>query len=81
MALVQVLRKEPGTPEMVRISDAVHEGAMAFLRREYSTLLVFIAVLVVVISLGIRNPEIEGLGWKTAVAYLVGALRPVVAQP
>ena len=74
VAVVRVLRKEPGTAEMVRISDAVHEGAMAFLRREYTVLLIFIAVLVVVISLGISNPDIQGLGWKTAIAYLVGAL-------
>ncbi len=74
IARVRVLRKDPGNEEMVRISDAVHEGAMAFLRREYRMLLIFIAILVVVITVGIRNPDIQGLGWKTAIAYLVGAL-------
>ncbi len=74
VALVKVLRKDPGSDEMVRISDAVHEGAMAFLRREYRTLFIFIAILFVVISVGISDPQIQGLGWKTAIAYLVGAV-------
>ncbi len=74
VAFGRVLRKDPGTPEMVQISDAVHEGAMAFLKREYRTLLIFIVVLVLLISIGIRNPQITGLGWKTAIAYLAGAL-------
>jgi len=79
IATVRVLRKDPGSEEMVAISDAVHEGAMAFLRREYRTLMIFIAILVVVISVGISNPEIRGLGWKTAIAYLVGALCSMLA--
>jgi len=74
IARVRVLRKPPGNEQMVQISDAVHEGAMAFLNREYRSLLVFIAILVVVIAIGIRDPQISGLGWKTAIAYLVGAL-------
>ena len=74
VARLQVLRKDPGNELMVKISDAIHEGAMAFLKREYRTLIIFIVVLVILISLGIRDPEIQGLGWKTAVAYLVGAL-------
>ncbi|MCK4412924.1 MAG: sodium-translocating pyrophosphatase [Candidatus Eisenbacteria sp.] len=78
VAWVRVLRKDPGSAEMVRISDAVHEGAMAFLRREYSTLLVFIAILVVVLAVGISDPQIQGLGWKTAIAYLVGAVSSMI---
>ena len=74
VAIFRVLRKDPGNEEMVHISDAVHEGAMAFLRREYRALIIFIVILFVVITVGIRDPEIQGLGWKTAVAYLVGAI-------
>jgi K(+)-stimulated pyrophosphate-energized sodium pump len=74
VAVFRVLRKDPGNEKMVEISEAIHEGAMAFLKREYRTLFVFIAILVVLITVGIRNPEIQGLGWKTAIAYLVGAL-------
>ena len=34
----KVMRQDPGTPEMVAISDAIHEGAMAFLKREYKAI-------------------------------------------
>ncbi len=74
VAYVRVLRKDPGNELMVKISAAVHEGAMAFLRREYRMLAIFVVILMVVVALGIRNPEIQGLGWKTAIAYLVGAV-------
>jgi len=30
-----VLKKEKGSEEMVRISDAIHVGAMAYLNRQY----------------------------------------------
>ena len=33
-----VLRQDNGTPEMRRISDAIQEGAEAFLRRQYRTI-------------------------------------------
>ncbi|MBI3998104.1 MAG: sodium/proton-translocating pyrophosphatase, partial [Armatimonadetes bacterium] len=31
----RVRRRDPGTPEMRSISEAIREGAMAFLAREY----------------------------------------------
>ena len=37
-----VKRGDPGTEKMVEISEAIHEGAMAFLKREYTILLVFV---------------------------------------
>ena len=36
---------------MVELSEAIHEGAMAFLRQEYRTLVVFVIALAVVIWL------------------------------
>ena len=56
---------DPGSPEMVEISDDIHDGAMAFLKREYSILLLFIAVVFVALWLGV--------GGRTAMAFLAGA--------
>ena len=39
-------RQDPGTERMREIAGYVQEGALAFLRREYSVLGVFIVVLV-----------------------------------
>lgn len=68
----RVLRHDPGSPRMQAISAAVHEGAMAFLAREYRAIAVFVLVVAIALFFGLR-----GLGWPgcllTAVAYLVGA--------
>jgi K(+)-stimulated pyrophosphate-energized sodium pump len=60
-----------GTERMKEISSYIHDGAMAFLRREYKTLVIFAAVLFVIISIGIN--------WQTGVSFLVGALFSALA--
>lgn len=54
-----------GNQKMKEISSYIHEGAMAFLTREYKTLIVFVLVLFFVLGFGI--------GWLTAICFLVGA--------
>ena len=51
--------------KMVEISDAIHDGAMVFLRREYGILLVFI-----VLACGLLSWAVSV--W-TAVAFVLGA--------
>lgn len=63
---LKVSRADAGNDRMKEIAGFIHEGAMAFLMREYRTLAVFIAVVVIVISLLINI--------QTAVAFMVGAL-------
>jgi len=57
--------KSPGTEEMQKISRAVREGAMAFLKTEYTVLLVFVAMVFVVLLLFIAT--------ETAISFLCGA--------
>ena len=68
-----ILQAETGNPRMVEISDAVRQGASAYMNRQYSTILVvalvIIAVLVVVALAG--GGEIW---WWTTVGFAVGAL-------
>lgn len=61
----KVIKEPVGTDRMKEISSYIHEGAMAFLTREYKTLIIFIVVLFVVLSVGI--------GIYTALCFLVGA--------
>lgn len=74
-----VLSKSQGNEKMARISKAVQEGALAFLLREYryvmSTVLV-IAVLIAII--GARRPDLP-LGWKTSIAFIIGAVASAMA--
>ncbi|MDO5061984.1 MAG: sodium-translocating pyrophosphatase [Peptostreptococcaceae bacterium] len=71
MLTSKINKVEPGTDRMKEISSYIHEGAMAFLTREYKALSIFIVVLFVVLSVGIN--------FMTAISFLVGALFSTLA--
>src|SRR5690606_16264250 len=56
-----------GTGAVADIAHQIHIGAMTFMRREYSIMAIFLAVIIVAMWL-------SPLGWMTAVACAVGAL-------
>ena len=67
-----VMSKDEGTPEMIEIAQAVREGAMAYLKRQYRVVAIIFAVLFVVF-LGMAF----GLGAQNTVvpfAFLTGGL-------
>ncbi len=67
----KIVQLPKGTPDMNKISDAIAEGAQAFLKREYTT----IGLLSVVIAAGLYFL----LGQMSAVGFLVGAVCSAVA--
>ncbi|HEY8424887.1 MAG TPA: sodium-translocating pyrophosphatase [Limnochordales bacterium] len=70
----RVQAHEPGNSRMQEIASAIQEGAMAFLGREYRTLVVFVAIVAGAILLaGLLTPE-HGMQPLSAVAFLVGAV-------
>ena len=46
----RVLRYECGNEKMISISNAVQEGASAFLRKEYRFLTIFVIALAIILS-------------------------------
>lgn len=69
-----VLRRDRGTDAMQDISGTIHEGAMAFLRRQYTT--IALLALVVSVAIGLLIGAVENnsnLGVLTGIAFLVGA--------
>ena len=60
-----------GNSVMRDLADQIHDGAMAFLRREYSVLAIFVAAVAVLLFLAI--------GRASAVAYVAGAASSVLA--
>ncbi|HVL67263.1 MAG TPA: sodium-translocating pyrophosphatase [Vicinamibacterales bacterium] len=88
----RVLAEDTGTDTMRRIAGLIQEGAAAFLRREYTFLAAFVAVVAVVITvfvdmdvtgkfaaLGIREAgEMTALP-RTAIAYVLGAIASATA--
>ncbi|MGI9952177.1 sodium-translocating pyrophosphatase [Moorellaceae bacterium AZ2] len=66
---------DPGTPRMQEIAAAIHEGAMAFLMREYRTLVFFVLGLAALIVItGVMTEGAESMQPVTAVAYVLGTL-------
>ncbi len=63
---------DEGDERLRKIADQIHLGAMVFMRREYTMLAVFAAILVTIIYF-------SPLGWMTAVAFLAGALSSAAA--
>src|ERR1051326_1587859 len=82
-----VLRQDTGTPEMRKISDAIQEGAEAFLRRQYRTiglLSIALGVLIYVLYAFFRKPHPDEpaaatLALTTTLSFLFGALCSGVA--
>jgi K(+)-stimulated pyrophosphate-energized sodium pump len=66
-----VLSESPGTPRMREISGAVHEGAMAFLNRQYTTIAIFAVIIAAVLFFAI-SPYVAG-------GFLVGAILSALA--
>jgi K(+)-stimulated pyrophosphate-energized sodium pump len=64
----RILRLPDGNERMREISSAVREGAIAYLKRQYTTIAVVGVVLFLVIGFT------PALGWATAFGFLIGAL-------
>ncbi|MGQ4809690.1 putative K(+)-stimulated pyrophosphate-energized sodium pump [Candidatus Entotheonellaceae bacterium PAL068K] len=66
-----IIRQPAGSDVMVEIADAIHDGAMVFLRKEYQILLVFISVVFLLL--------IVFIAWQTAITFLCGAACSMLA--
>jgi len=71
----KVNRADPGNARMQEIASAIHEGAMAFIMREYRTLIFFIlAMTAFILIAGFRTHGAESMQPLTAVAYVAGTI-------
>ena len=69
---VLMTRYPEGEAKIRKIADAIHEGAMVFMHREYLMLLLFAAPLFLIIL-------VSDLGWNTAMSFAVGAISSAAA--
>ncbi|MBC7342320.1 MAG: sodium-translocating pyrophosphatase [Clostridia bacterium] len=73
--ITRINSADPGTKRMQEISSAIHEGAMAFLKREYSILVFFVGgMAALIVILGFSTKGAESLQPITAVPYIIGTL-------
>lgn len=77
MLASKIGRQEPGNSKMQEIAHAIHQGAMAFLSREYRTLVIFVVALAAIIV--IAGFTTETMHPSTAIAFISGALCSVLA--
>ncbi len=66
-----VASRSAGSERMREISGYIYEGAMAFLKREYQILSIFVIVVFLLL--------IWAVAWQTGVAFLTGAIFSVLA--
>jgi K(+)-stimulated pyrophosphate-energized sodium pump len=66
-----VARQPGGTDLMRKIEGYIRTGALAFLRRQYSTLAIFVIVVFILLTIGIN--------FWTALCFLTGALSSMLA--
>ncbi len=64
-----VLRQPAGNEVMQEIAAAIQEGAMAFLKRQYTTVGIVAVILFIVILIAPQP-----LGWEAAVGFLIGSV-------
>lgn len=85
-----VLRRDRGTARMQEIGEMIYEGAWAFLKRQYTTIGIISIVVAIIISVLVATLSDEtelqrlgvtalGIGWRTGVAFLIGALCSAVS--
>ncbi|WP_395377092.1 sodium-translocating pyrophosphatase [Marinicella sp. W31] len=67
-----VAKMPAGSGKVEEIARAIHEGAMVFMRREYSILLIFLVVITVALYFGFGS-------WYSPVAFVAGAFCSGVA--
>ncbi|WP_029452542.1 sodium-translocating pyrophosphatase [Clostridium algidicarnis] len=66
-----ISKQDAGNDRMKEIAGYIHEGAMAFLNREYRYLAIFIVIVAAIIVIF--------LNWQTAICFVVGAIFSMVA--
>jgi len=66
------IRRQPeGSERMKDIAGKIHTGAMAYLRRQYLILVIFIIIIFLALT--------YGLGYQTGIAYVCGAISSMLA--
>ena len=66
-----VLKENPGSARMQEISKMIHEGAMTYLKRQYLSVAIFIAIMFIAVAVFI--------GINVAIAYIFGGAFSMLA--
>jgi K(+)-stimulated pyrophosphate-energized sodium pump len=68
---ISIRRSPAGTDAMHALAEQIRDGAMTFLRREYSVLVPFLIVVALLLTWAV--------GWRTGAAYIAGGVCSILA--
>ena len=77
---IRIMKSDEGSEEVQFIGNAIREGAMAFLSREYRLLAIFVVIVFIVLTVFIDYDLLNKIDGEsesvpgTAISYLVGAI-------
>ncbi|MCF0259499.1 MAG: sodium-translocating pyrophosphatase [Erysipelotrichaceae bacterium] len=75
--LSSVKKENSGNKRMRDLSSYIHEGAIAFLSREYKIIVIFVVIIaLLLIGLGFipSLKNVDGVGFNGAICFVIGAL-------
>ncbi|MDD4798460.1 MAG: sodium/proton-translocating pyrophosphatase, partial [Clostridia bacterium] len=76
----RVRNADPGTEVMQEICEAINSGAMAFLKRQYRTLVIFVIVLaIIIVAAGALTSGENSMQPQTAIPFIIGAICSILA--
>ena len=73
IAARMVLKEDPGSPRVREIAGAIHEGATAYLKRQYTTIWIFAFAVSALLFFA------PGQGWLASAVFIAGALSSTLA--
>ncbi|MEK6790837.1 MAG: sodium-translocating pyrophosphatase [Deltaproteobacteria bacterium] len=68
---LHILKLPDGNERMREIAELIHDGAMTYLKRQYTILLIFVAIVAILLGIFINVP--------TAIAYVAGGFSSMLA--
>src|SRR3989338_7403318 len=68
-----ILKKPAGSQKMQEISEAIHQGALTFLKKEYEVMIVFLVLVALIMYLFLDN------GAELAISFIIGGFSSALA--
>jgi len=72
-----ISRQNSGNEKMVGIANQIREGAMTYMRRQLLYVGVFVVIIVALLAIFLKDPNIPNFGIYTAIAYALGGMTSI----